>query len=144
MMTIMKLFSYLMKSYLFSNHGDLQPQVTIYPKPMHLHQLQHLLVFKTNHHIALFIWQRLIQKWNDFTYSTCWNNFVVSIEDCIINQFLYHMYNLLNLKQHPQLFDGESLIHKTLGQRNQYLVQVKDHKFHITNWFQEEIKVLEL
>jgi len=36
-----ELFNYLMMSYLLKNHGNLQPQVTIYPKPMHLHQLQH-------------------------------------------------------------------------------------------------------
>jgi hypothetical protein len=60
MMTIMNLFSHLMKSYLFNNHGNLQPQVTIYPEPVHLHQLQHLLVFKTNHHIPTFIWYPLI------------------------------------------------------------------------------------
>jgi hypothetical protein len=30
------------------------------------------------------------------------------------------------------------------GERNQYLIKVKDHKFHITDQFQEEIRVLEL
>jgi len=35
---------------MFNNHGNLQ-QVTIYPELVHLHQLQHLLVLKTNYHI---------------------------------------------------------------------------------------------
>jgi hypothetical protein len=87
MMTTMNMFNYLMRLYLFNNHDDLQPQVTIYPKPMHLHQLQHLLVFKTNHHILTFIWYPLIWRWNNFTYSTGWSNFVVLIEDRLINQF---------------------------------------------------------
>jgi hypothetical protein len=55
MMTIMNLFNHLMRLYLFNNHGDLQPQVIIYLDLVHLHQLQHLLVFKTNHHIPIFI-----------------------------------------------------------------------------------------
>jgi hypothetical protein len=33
------------------NHGDLQPQVIVYVKLVHLNQLQHLLGFKTNHQI---------------------------------------------------------------------------------------------
>jgi hypothetical protein len=53
MMTIMNLFNYLMKLYMFNNHGDMQPHVTIYPELVHLHQLQHLLVFKTNYHIPI-------------------------------------------------------------------------------------------
>ncbi len=68
----------------------------------------------------------------------------MSTEDCLINQFLYHMLNLLNLEQNPQLFNKESLIHKAPSQQDQYLVQVKDHKFHIIDQFQEETKVLEL
>jgi hypothetical protein len=48
MMTIMNLFSRLMKLSTYNNHGDLQPQVTIYPELVHLHQLQHLL--KTLNH----------------------------------------------------------------------------------------------
>ncbi len=113
-----ELVNYLMKSYLLKNHGNLQPQVTIYPKLVHLHQLQHQLVFKTNHHILTFIWYPLIQRWNDFTYSTNWNNFIMLTEDCLINRFLYHMLNMLNPKQHPHLFNIESLIHKALHQRN--------------------------
>ncbi len=50
------LFNCLMRSYLFNNLGDLQPQVTIYLKLVHIHQL-HLLVFKnqpshTNIHLV--------------------------------------------------------------------------------------------
>ncbi len=144
MMTIMNLFNRLMKSYMFNNHGNLQPHVTIYPNPVHLHQLKHLLVFKTNHRIPIFIWYPLIHRWNDFTYSIGWRNFVMSIKDHLINQFLYHMQNLLNRQQHPQLMDMELFIHKAHGQRNQYMVQVKDHKFHIIDWFQEETKVVDL
>ncbi len=51
---------------------------------------------------------------------------------------------MLNLEQHPQLFDGESLIHKALGQRYQYLVQMNDRKYCIIDRFREETKVLEL
>ncbi len=40
---------------MFNNHGDLQPQVTIYLELVHLHQLQHLLVFKNNHHIPTYL-----------------------------------------------------------------------------------------
>jgi len=116
MMTIMNLFNCLMKSYLFNNHGDLQHQVIIYPKLMHLQQLQHLLVFKTNFHIPTFIWYPLIRRWNNFTYSICWNSFVMLTEDRLINQFLYHMLNLLNLEQHPQSFDRELFIHKAPNQ----------------------------
>jgi hypothetical protein len=112
MMAIMNLFNCLMRSYLFNNHGNLQPQITIHPEPMHLHQLQHLLVFKTNYRILTFIWYPLIQRWNDFTYSTCWSNFIMSTKDRLINQFLCHMYNLLNPEQYPQLFDKELFIHK--------------------------------
>ncbi len=90
-MTLMNLFNYLMKLYLFDKHGNLQPHITIYPKLVHLHQLQHILVFKTNHHIPTFIWYPLIWRWNNFTYLTSWSNFVMSIEDRLINQFLYHM-----------------------------------------------------
>jgi hypothetical protein len=122
MMTIMNQFNHLMRLYFFDNHGDLQPQVIIYVKLVHLHRLQHLLVFKTNYCIPIFIWYRLIWKWNDFTYSTSWSNFVMSTEDCLINQFLYHMLNLLNLEQNPQLFNKESLIHKAPSQQDQYLV----------------------
>jgi hypothetical protein len=122
MMIIMNLFSHLMKLFLYDNHVDLQPQVIIHPKQMDLNQLQHLLVFKTNHHTPIFIWYPLIYKWNDFTYSTSWNNSVTSTIDHIINQILYHIYNMLNPKQHPQLFDRESFIHKTLGHQDQYLV----------------------
>jgi hypothetical protein len=72
---------------LYNNHVDLQPQVTMYLERMDLHQLQHLLVFKTNHHTPIFIWYPLIQKWNDFTYSTCWSNFVTLTKNCLINHF---------------------------------------------------------
>ncbi len=116
MMIIMNMFNRLMRLYLFNNHDDLQPQVTVYPKPMHLHQLQHFLVFKINHHILTFIWYPLIWRWNNFTYSTGWSNFVVLIEDHLINQFLSHIQNLLNPKQHPQLFDRELFIHKAPNQ----------------------------
>jgi hypothetical protein len=34
------------------NHGDLQPQVIVYVELVHLHQLQHVLGFKTNHQIS--------------------------------------------------------------------------------------------
>jgi hypothetical protein len=54
MMTIMNMFNRLMKLYLFYNHGYLQPHVTYTHKSVHLHQLKHLLVFKTNHHIPTF------------------------------------------------------------------------------------------
>jgi hypothetical protein len=47
--------------------------------------------FKTNHHIPTFIWYPLIWRWNDFTCSIGWSNFVMSTEDHLINQFLYHM-----------------------------------------------------
>jgi hypothetical protein len=36
-------------------------------------------------------------------------------KDYLINQFLYHMLNMLNLKQHPQLFDRELFIRKAHG-----------------------------
>ncbi len=39
---------------------------------MDLQQLQYPCVLKTNHHTPIFIWYPLIQKWNDFTYSTSW------------------------------------------------------------------------
>jgi len=51
---------------------------------------------------------------------------------------------MLNHEQHPQLFDQELHIHEAPSLLDQYLVQVKDHKFHIINRFQEETKVLEL
>jgi hypothetical protein len=70
---------------------------------VHLHQLQHLLVFKTNYHTPTFIWYPLIWRWNDFTYSIGRSNFIVSTKDHLINQFLYHMYNLLNSKATPTI-----------------------------------------
>jgi hypothetical protein len=90
-MTIMNLFNRLMKLSLEDNHGDLQPHVIIYLKLVHLHQLQHLLVFKPNHQTPILIWYPLIQRWNNFTYSVGWSNSVISIEDYLINQFLYHI-----------------------------------------------------
>ncbi len=42
------------------NHGNLQSQVTIYPKLVHLHQLQDLLVFNTNNQVPTSIWYPLI------------------------------------------------------------------------------------
>jgi hypothetical protein len=51
---------------------------------------------------------------------------------------------MLNFKQYPRLFDKKPHINETLSQSYQYLVKVKDHKFHIIDRFQEEIKVLEL
>jgi len=39
MMIIMNMFSRLMKLFLYDNYGNLQPQVTIYQEPVHLHQL---------------------------------------------------------------------------------------------------------
>jgi hypothetical protein len=51
---------------------------------------------------------------------------------------------MLNLKQHPRLFDKKPHINKTLNQSYHYLVKVKDQKFHIIDQFQEETKVLEL
>ncbi len=122
MMWTMNLFNHLMRLYMFNNHGNLQPQVIIYPNLVHLHQLQHLLVFKTNHHIPTFIWYPLIWRWNDFTYSTSWRSFIMLTKDHLINQFLYHMLNMLNPKQHPHLFDRELFIHKAPGQWYQYLV----------------------
>jgi hypothetical protein len=38
------------------------------PKINHLHQLHHLLVFKTNHQTSITIWCPLIQRWDDFNY----------------------------------------------------------------------------
>ncbi len=35
----------------------------------------------------------------------------------------------MNLKKHPQLFDMESLIQRALDQRDQYLIQVNEHKY---------------
>jgi hypothetical protein len=67
MMIIISMFSCLMKLSLYDNHGNLQPQVTIYPRSMHLHQLQYLLVFKTNRHTPTSIWYLLIRRWNDST-----------------------------------------------------------------------------
>jgi hypothetical protein len=58
---------------------------------MHLHQLQHLLVFKTKYHTPIFIWYPLIWRWIDFTYSTNWINFVTSTKNRLINQFIYHI-----------------------------------------------------
>ncbi len=49
MVKIMDPFNHLMKLSSHNNHGDLQPMVTIYPEPVHLYELEHLLVFKTNH-----------------------------------------------------------------------------------------------
>jgi len=51
---------------------------------------------------------------------------------------------MLNLKQHPRLFNKKPHINETLSQSYQYLVKVKDDKFHIIDQFEEEIKVLEL
>jgi hypothetical protein len=80
MMTIMNLFSHLMKLSPRNNHGDMQPQVTISLEPMHLHQLQHLLVFKTNHPTPISI-----RRWNSSNYSTSWNSFVTSNKNPLIN-----------------------------------------------------------
>ncbi len=38
-----------------------------------------------------FICYPLIWRWNNFTYSMGWKNFVVLTEDYLINQFLYRM-----------------------------------------------------
>jgi hypothetical protein len=51
---------------------------------------------------------------------------------------------MLNPKHNQWLFDKKSHTNNALGQLDQYLVKVKDHNFHTTNRFQEEIKVLEL
>jgi hypothetical protein len=85
MMTIMNLFDYLMKLFLHDNHGDLQPHVIIYLEPVHLHQLQDLLVFKTNNQVPMLIWYLLIQRWNESNYSTSWSNFIISTKDLPIN-----------------------------------------------------------
>jgi len=69
---------------------------------MHLHQLQYLPIFKTNHHTPTSICYLLIQRWNNSTYLVGWSNFITSTKDHLINQFLYHIKNLLNLEQHPQ------------------------------------------
>jgi len=90
-MIINNMFNHLMKLFMYDNYGNLQPQVTIYPEPVHLHQLQYLLVFKTNHHTPTSICYLLIQRWNDSTYLVDWSNFITSTKDHLINQFLYHI-----------------------------------------------------
>jgi hypothetical protein len=40
--------------------------------------------FQTNHHIPTFIWYPLIQRWNNFTYSIGWSNFVMLTKDRLI------------------------------------------------------------
>jgi hypothetical protein len=132
MVTIMNLFIHLMKLSMYDNHGDLQPQVITYQGEVHLHRLQHLLVFIINHKIPTSIWYPLIRRWNDSTYSIGWSNFITSTKDLIINQFPYQIWNMLNHKQDQQLFDKKPHTNKAPGQWNHYL-EVKDHKFHITN-----------
>lgn len=87
-----------------------------------------LLVFKTNNQVPVLIWYPLIWKWNKSNYSIGWNNFVILIKNLPINQFPYCIRNMLNLKQHPQLFN-KLHTNKTHGQLYQFLVKVKDHKF---------------
>jgi hypothetical protein len=42
----------------------------------------------------------LIWRWNKTTSSIGWRNFVGLTKDLLINQFPYHIWNMLNLEQH--------------------------------------------
>jgi hypothetical protein len=60
----------------------------------------------------------LIWRWNKTTSSIGWRNFVTSTEDLLINQFPYHIWNMLNLEQHQWLFDKKQHINMAPSQPN--------------------------
>ncbi len=60
----------------------------------------------------------LIWRWNETTSSIGWRTFVTLTKDLLINQFPYHIWNMLNLKQHQWLFDKKQHINMAPSQPN--------------------------